>query len=272
MSELYQYATAVHLYKPIIKRGVVDFAVSADWTPAAGDVKISIDGGGAANVTNLPVAIVMGNTAMWDYSLTSGEMTGKKIRITVADSATKAVEDQFFEIDTYGNASAQHAVNLNDAVRAGLTALINMARVTGTAQAGAAGTITLANGTTAIQASPGSVLTIISGTGAGQAGKIASVAGGGGSTPIATMNDFWPITAPNSTSVYQISSDDGVVPASAADIWTQATRTLSSAANLTSTGASIPLDTNGFVNADAQAINDVVLQGVGTDVNPWAPA
>lgn len=127
MADLYEYGVAVHLYKPLIKRGVVDFAVGADWTPAAGDVKISKDGGAAANVTNLPSAITMGNTAMWDFSLTAAEMQAAKIRISVADSATKAVEDQFFELDTYGNASAQHKVNLNDSVRAGLTALPNAA-------------------------------------------------------------------------------------------------------------------------------------------------
>lgn len=127
MADLYKYGVAVHLYKPIIKRGVVDFAVSADWTPSAGDVKISKDGGAAANVTNLPTAITMGNTATWDYSITATEMQAAKVRITVSDAATKAVEDTQFEIDTYGNASAQHAIDLNDAVRAGLTALPNAA-------------------------------------------------------------------------------------------------------------------------------------------------
>src|SRR5262245_28950381 len=125
--DLREYGVATHLYKPIVKRAVVDFAVNADWTPAAGDVKISKDGGAAANVTNLPTAITMGNTAMWDFSLTATEMQAKQIKITVSDSATKVVEDQFLEIETYGNASAQHAVNLNDAVRAGLTALPNVA-------------------------------------------------------------------------------------------------------------------------------------------------
>jgi hypothetical protein len=103
---LTKYAVATHYYIPLIKRASVDFAVGADWTPAAGDVKISIDGGAAANVTNLPTAITMGNTAEWDFSLTSGEMTGKKISITVSDSATKVVEDQMILIETFGNASA----------------------------------------------------------------------------------------------------------------------------------------------------------------------
>lgn len=114
---LSKYAVARHIYIPIIKRSVVDFAVSADWTPAAGDVKISIDGGAAANVTNLPTAITMGNGAVWDFSLTSGEVTGKQIVITVVDAATKAVEDQSFVIETYGNALAQHIFDLGTATQ-----------------------------------------------------------------------------------------------------------------------------------------------------------
>ncbi len=102
-----KYATATNLYLPMIKRGQVDFAVGADWTPATGDVKVSIDGGAAANIGTLPTAIAMGNTAMWDFTISSGETTGKKIAVTVADSATKAVEDQMFIIETYGHASAE---------------------------------------------------------------------------------------------------------------------------------------------------------------------
>ena len=55
--------SGTHIRIPIIKRGVVDYAVSADWTPATGDVKVSKDGGAAANITNLPTAVAMGNTA-----------------------------------------------------------------------------------------------------------------------------------------------------------------------------------------------------------------
>lgn len=123
MEFLRKYNTATNIYIPIIKRGVVDFALGADWTPAAGDVKISKDGGVAANVTNLPTAITMGNTAMWNFSLTATEMQAAKIVISVADSATKAVEDQMFLIGTYGNAAAEHAADFDDAVRLGLSAL-----------------------------------------------------------------------------------------------------------------------------------------------------
>ena len=127
MTFLSKYGAARHIYIPMVKRAVVDHAVGADWTPAAGDVKISKDGGAAANVTNLPVAIAMGNSALWDFSLTATEMQAAQIAVTIADSATKAVEDSGFVIETYGHASAQHAVDLDDGVRAGLTALPNAA-------------------------------------------------------------------------------------------------------------------------------------------------
>ena len=231
MPDLYKYATAVHLYKPMIKRGVIDFAVSADWTPAAGDVKISIDGGAAANVTNLPVAITMGNGALWDFSMTSGELTGKKIRITVVDSATKAVEDNAFEIDTYGNASAQYAVDFTDGVHFGLSALPNVAsgsagaipttgtganqinvssgvvdantkNVTGIAIMTGTARTSASNTTTAIALpaswnSPGNInvgdkLEFFAGTGAGESGIATSFTGLGTSTPVAnTISTGW---------------------------------------------------------------------------------
>lgn len=102
-----KYGVARHIYIPMVKRGVVDHAVGADWTPAGGDVKISKDGGAAANVTNLPVAIAMGNSALWDFSLTATEMQAAQAVVTIADSATKAVEDTGFIIETYGHGSAQ---------------------------------------------------------------------------------------------------------------------------------------------------------------------
>lgn len=106
-----KYATATNIYVPAIKRAVIDFAVGADWTPVAGDVKVSIDGGAAANIATLPVAIAMGNGAMWNFALSAAELTGKKISIVVADSATKAVEDTQIDVLTYGNALAEIPFN-----------------------------------------------------------------------------------------------------------------------------------------------------------------
>lgn len=104
---------ATAIYIPIIKRGVVDFAVSADWTPAAGDVKISKDGDAAANIGTLPTAVTMGNTAMWKFVFTGTELSAKQIVVMVADSATKAIEDQGFIIETFGDASAMWPIDLS---------------------------------------------------------------------------------------------------------------------------------------------------------------
>jgi sugar phosphate isomerase/epimerase len=112
------YGVARTIYIPIIKRAAADFAVSADWTPAAGDVKISKDGGAAANVTTLPTAITMGNTAIWAFALSATEMQANQVVVTVSDAATKVVEDDAFVIETYG--TAQGIVDLNgiaDALR-----------------------------------------------------------------------------------------------------------------------------------------------------------
>lgn len=113
---LSKYGVARHIYIPIPKAGSANHAVSADWTPAAGDVKISKDGGATANVTNLPTAIAMGNSTIWDFSLTLTELTAAQVVVTIADSATKAVDDTGFIVETYGNASAQHALDLGTAL------------------------------------------------------------------------------------------------------------------------------------------------------------
>jgi hypothetical protein len=123
----YGTGTGADIIIPIPKRGVVDFALSADWTPASGDVKINIDNGGAANIATLPVAVTMGNTAGWKFVFSNAELQGKRIEVSIADSATKAVEDQFFIVETYGNASAMYPPDFSDATRLGLTALPNAA-------------------------------------------------------------------------------------------------------------------------------------------------
>lgn len=109
-------AAATHLSIPIIKRGVVDFAVGADWTPAAGDVKVTKDGDyvNTANITTLPTAKTHGNGAIWEFQFSATELSCKKLEVTVVDAATKAVEDTMFIIETYGNASAMIPFDLSD--------------------------------------------------------------------------------------------------------------------------------------------------------------
>lgn len=125
MQFIRKYGTASKVRIPIVKASSSDFAVGADWTPAAGDVKISKDGGAAANITTLPTAIAMGNGAIWEFAISATEMQAAEITITVVDSATKAVQDQALSIITFGNASGGIVVDWSDAVRSGLTALPN---------------------------------------------------------------------------------------------------------------------------------------------------
>src|SRR5262249_8719701 len=89
--------------------GATDFAVSGDWTPAAGDVKVTQDGGAAANITTLPAAITYGNGALWEFTFTAAEMTAAVVIVTVIDAATKAVVDQAFVLETFGANSAMYS-------------------------------------------------------------------------------------------------------------------------------------------------------------------
>ena len=141
---LSKYGVARHVYIPIIKRGAVDFAVGADWTPAAGDVRISKDGGASGNVSNLPVAIAMNNGAMWDFSLTALEMQAAQVVVMVVDSAAKAVEDQSFIIETYGDPAAQHEFDLDTPLAANVSAIKAKTDFLPSIAAGAAGGVFIA--------------------------------------------------------------------------------------------------------------------------------
>jgi len=124
---LAKYNTQTTFYFAMVKRGVVDLAASADWTPATGDTKISKDGGNFANTTNNPAAIGGTGSVGWSLTLTAAELSAGVINIQIVDSASKAVEDQYITIYTFGNASAKIVPDWSDAVRMGLTALPNAA-------------------------------------------------------------------------------------------------------------------------------------------------
>lgn len=59
--------------------------------------------------------------------LTATEMEAAEILVFVVDSAAKVWLDETLKIETYGNASAMHAMDFDDAVHGGLTALPNAA-------------------------------------------------------------------------------------------------------------------------------------------------
>jgi hypothetical protein len=124
---LAKYNTQTTFRFPVVKRGVVDLAATADWTPATGDTKISKDGGNFANTTNNPSATGGTGSVGWTLTLTATELSAAEINVQIVDSATKAIEDQWITIYTYGNASAKIIPDWSDAVRMGLTALPNAA-------------------------------------------------------------------------------------------------------------------------------------------------
>jgi hypothetical protein len=164
------YGAAYSFSAPIIKAGSTDYALTADWTPAAGDVKVIKDGGAAANITTLPTFISGTATLTWSLSATECEAT--EIVIQVIDSATKAVQDQFFRLQTTKASALQ--VGVPQAVQsAGDTA------------------ITL-DSTAAAQTDfyKGCVVAITSGSGANQARIITAY---NGTTKVATIDRGWDV-------------------------------------------------------------------------------
>jgi hypothetical protein len=146
---LAKYNTQTAFPFPMVKRGVVDLAVSADWTPATGDTKVTKDGGNVANTTNNPAAIGGTGSALWTLTLTATELSCADATVQIVDSATKAVEDQVIKVYTFGNASAKYLVDFSDTVRFGLTAMPNVA-------SGSAGAIIVAGtGTAALNVTGG---------------------------------------------------------------------------------------------------------------------
>src|SRR4051812_3758616 len=151
-----KYGTQSDIRFTMVKRGVVDLAASVDWTPAAADSAISKDGGNLADTTNTVAAIASGTATRsgvdWKLTISATEAQAAEINIQIVDAATKAVEDQFLTIYTYGNASAKFAGDWSDIVRLGLTAFPNVA----TGNAGAL--LVDGTGTAAISNSAGKVL------------------------------------------------------------------------------------------------------------------
>src|SRR4051812_40010055 len=108
--------TGTKIGMQLLKAGTSDFAVSADWTPAAGDVKVSIDEAAEANIGTLPSY----TNGWWVFTFTGGETTGKSIRVRIVDTAPKAINDDFFIIETDGNSSAMWPPDYANATSLGL--------------------------------------------------------------------------------------------------------------------------------------------------------
>lgn len=116
---LRKYGVAATIDFELYEIDGVDFRVDA--AHASGDTKIMKDEGAEANTTNSFTDEGQG----YSIVLTATEMQAARIVLYIVDSATKAWLDKSIVIETYGNASAMHAMDFDDPVRAGLTSLPN---------------------------------------------------------------------------------------------------------------------------------------------------
>ena len=120
MEILGKYGIQQTFYFPLIDAGTTDLAVSADYTPAAADSRISKDGGTWAQTTNA----VVDETEGWSITLTAAEMQATRIHVNIVDAATKAVEDQSLVISTVfsGQLEASQGIIIGEVDNATFTA------------------------------------------------------------------------------------------------------------------------------------------------------
>ena len=91
---------------PLVTRGSADFKVNP--TIAAGDAKISKDGGSFVNLTTLPAVTPAGSRSV-KVSISAAELTAKQAVIDFIDqSSPKEWEDQRIIIETTDHANAQY--------------------------------------------------------------------------------------------------------------------------------------------------------------------
>lgn len=96
----------------------VDFRT--DWTPAAGDVFMMRDEAAEEQVTNAAgnadlSTLVTDEGRAYSITLALEDMQAARVVVYLVDQATKAFLDKCLIIETYGNASAMHAFDLDTA-------------------------------------------------------------------------------------------------------------------------------------------------------------
>ncbi len=111
MNFLGKYNQAKTLIFPLVDAVTDD--LKSGITFAAGDVKIIKDEAAAANTTNLPSDEGSG---IYSLVLTATEMQAARIAIVLVDQTSPKVwRDQAILVEVYGNASAEHAFDLDSA-------------------------------------------------------------------------------------------------------------------------------------------------------------
>lgn len=250
MPWLKQYGVETTIYFPLINGGETDF----ENTPvsfASGDSQISKDGGAFVNTTNAPAH--EGN-GIYSLTITATEMQAADIAITIIDPSTgKEWEDQAIFVQTYGNASASMAFDLNTATQS-----VNVTQISGDATA--ADNCELFFDDTGFNASNSTIGTVTTNT---------DMRGTDNALLSASC------TAPDNASIAAILVDTGTtIPATLS--------TLATASALTTVDTvvdaikvktdSLTFDVAGTVNSNVTYVNDILVGGAGTSGDPWGPA
>ena len=103
--DLHEYGTA----KPIIFKITLN-GVGVNASLAAGDVKISKDGGASANVSNLPTAVdSSGMPGVFSWTPTIAETQAETVTVNIKDASDGAFDENMITLQTGGNASARFA-------------------------------------------------------------------------------------------------------------------------------------------------------------------
>ena len=100
-----------------------------DWTPANADCEISKDEGDYVAVT----ATAAAEDGTYSIALSETEMQAARIMLKIVDAATKVLLDRVIVIETYGNASAEHAFDLDTATQSVAVASMNADVITAAA-------------------------------------------------------------------------------------------------------------------------------------------
>lgn len=106
-----KYGVAHTIRFPMVVGGGTALAQSGDWTPLAGDVKLSKDGGALNNPATTTPSFSNG---MWEQDLTAVESQFAEGELIVRDQAGAEVEDQVIILRTYGDASAYRQFEASD--------------------------------------------------------------------------------------------------------------------------------------------------------------
>lgn len=118
-----KYGEETTIVFPVPKLNDTDFAATGDWTPAATDIRITKDAGTLVDCSNTAVAVSGTGSLLWALTLTATEMEAAVVTLQIVDAV---LEHDAITIETYGNASAQHAFDLDTAVQD-----VNLTKISG---------------------------------------------------------------------------------------------------------------------------------------------